>query len=1109
LSALDGAITLNPGSSNGSRVAKDVTINSMSLKHRIHLLIGLTLGIGFILFATLSYQAEKAAAEANLLASADQVRSVLMATRRVYHHQFIDSGLPLNEKTIGFLPAHALSQISRDLTNWDKTGFSFNNVSDQPRNLTQKADETEMSAIEYFRQHPKAELRFVAFTSANGEPYYHYARPIWIEQYCLQCHGDRNQAPDTIRDLYDTAYDYQVGELRGILSIKIPARTIQAQLRHGFLFTLAWTGCTLLLLWSAVGFVIRRDVLRPLASLKSGINHLAGGVLSGRVGTLPGEFGVIGQAFDDMASTLELEQTRLASSEQSFRYLATTATDAIILATADDKILFWNEGAERIFGYRQSEIINQSITTIIPERFREAHSSAMQRILQGGSGTHFGHPLELTGLRRDGVEIPVEISLNTWESESKHYFVAIIRDITDRKHTEIALRESENRFRRILGLTSDLIYSCHRAEDGLFRIEWIGGNAEHLFGHPIEELMNLGCWCGFVVEDDLPLFASHITALKPGQSSEVVLRIRHGDGSLRHLCSYAEVEEDSNSRGQHRLFGALQDVSEHKNFEASLQESEARFRSLADSAPVLIWVAETDKGCSWFNKTWLDYTGRSLEQEHGSGWTEGVHPDDLQHSLEIYTSHFDTRQPFQMEYRLRGRDGEYHWFIDVGKPRYGEHNQFLGYIGMMTDITERKQIEETIRFRQFSLDHAGEDIFWIGKNGRILDANQPACRKLGYSREEMLQLTVADIDAFFPFSQWPEHWQALKQNKTLRFESCHKRRDGIIFPTEIVANYFEYGGLEYNCALVRDISERKAFEQALKEKTEYLDTILRSEPECVKVVAKDGQLLEMNPAGLKLLEVDSVEEAREYGLINFLLPEFRPLFLKLHRQVFLGKSGSLEFIIEGKRGSRYWLDTHAAPLFDEHGKVKALVGVTRDITERINLLQELEHQAKSDFLTGLANRRHFLELAELEIARAQRYDNWLSMLMMDIDFFKNINDTYGHKAGDLVLQKFATICKNILREIDVIGRMGGEEFAILLPETAGERALEVAQRLRQEIENTRVVWDNQDQPIQFTVSIGVATMATPQASVESILQEADTALYQAKNTGRNSVIASF
>jgi len=109
-------------------------------------------------------------------------------------------------------------------------------------------------------------------------------------------------------------------------------------------------------------------------------------------------------------------------------------------------------------------------------------------------------------------------------------------------------------------------------------------------------------------------------------------------------------------------------------------------------------------------------------------------------------------------------------------------------------------------------------------------------------------------------------------------------------------------------------------------------------------------------------------------------------------------------MIEGKCGGRYWIDTHAAPLFDENGKVKSLVGVTRDITERMNLLRELEYQAKKDPLTGLSNRRHFLELAELELSRAQRYGKPLSILMMDIDLFKSINDTYGHKAGDLVLQ---------------------------------------------------------------------------------------------------------
>ena len=436
----------------------DTVTTRMSLERRFHLLIGLTLGIGFLIFAGLGYQKEKRDAEESLRVSADRVRNVLMATRRVYHHQFIDSGLPLNEKTLGFLPAHALGRISKDLANWDKTGFSFNNVSDQPRNPDQRADSVEMEAIEFFRTHPADETRFVPYTAANGEPYYHYARPIWIEKYCLECHGDRDKAPATIAKLYDTAYGYQVGELRGILSIKIPARPVRDQLQLGFYYTLAWTGCTLMLLWLVVAFLVRVDVMRPLLRLHQSIIGLTRGTLSGRVGALPGVFGDIGEAFDAMAESLELGRARLAASEERFRYLATTATDGIILTDSDGTILFWNEGAESLFGYRQSEIIGHPVTKIIPERFRDAHSAAMARIRMGEMGPHIGHSVELIGLCHDGVEIPIEISLNTWKSEDRRFFVGIVRDIRDRKATELLMVRERTRLETILRTASDGIH---------------------------------------------------------------------------------------------------------------------------------------------------------------------------------------------------------------------------------------------------------------------------------------------------------------------------------------------------------------------------------------------------------------------------------------------------------------------------------------------------------------------------------------------------------------------------------------------------------------------------------------------------------------------------
>jgi two-component system sensor kinase FixL len=137
-------------------------------------------------------------------------------------------------------------------------------------------------------------------------------------------------------------------------------------------------------------------------------------------------------------------------------------------------------------------------------------------------------------------------------------------------------------------------------------------------------------------------------------------------------------------------------IEERVTGQTELHESESRFRIVADAAPVLIWMAGTDKLCTFFNKPWLDFTGRSTEQELGNGWAEGVHPDDLQNCVEVYTSAFDARQPFVMQYRLRRNDGEYRWISDQGVPRYDAQGTFAGYIGSCVDVTELMSKEEAL-----------------------------------------------------------------------------------------------------------------------------------------------------------------------------------------------------------------------------------------------------------------------------------------------------------------------------------------------------------------------------------------------------------------------------
>jgi PAS domain S-box-containing protein len=198
-------------------------------------------------------------------------------------------------------------------------------------------------------------------------------------------------------------------------------------------------------------------------------------------------------------------------------------------------------------------------------------------------------------------------------------------------------------------------------------------------------------------------------ALAQDQSFEAEARMRRADGCYRWFLIRAVPLREGNG-GVNRWYGtnvdiedlkrAQQEIIERKHSQEQLLESEARFQVMADTAPVLIWMTGTDGLCNYFNKPWLEFTGRTMDQEVGTGWTKGVHPDDVQGCFDVFLPAFHTRQPFRMEYRLRRADGEYRWVIESGIPRYAG-GEFAGYIGSNIDITDLKRAaEERERLRQ-------------------------------------------------------------------------------------------------------------------------------------------------------------------------------------------------------------------------------------------------------------------------------------------------------------------------------------------------------------------------------------------------------------------------
>ena len=255
-------------------------------------------------------------------------------------------------------------------------------------------------------------------------------------------------------------------------------------------------------------------------------------------------------------------------------------------------------------------------------------------------------------------------------------------------------------------------------------------------------------------------------------------------------------------------------LSDRKKTGEVLRESDERFRIMADTAPVMIWMSGQDKLCNYFNKRWLEFTGRALEQELGNGWTEGVHPDDFQYCLKVYETAFDARQDFKMEYRLRRSDGDYRWILDHGTQRYLPDGSFAGYIGSCIDITDRKHSED--RFR-LVVEAAPNAMIVVNSKGEIVLANAQVEMIFGYTRQELVGRPVEVLvpERFHPHH--PGHRSGYIADSRARKlgagrDLFGRRKDGSEVLLEISLNPIRISEELFVLVSIIDITERKRVE---------------------------------------------------------------------------------------------------------------------------------------------------------------------------------------------------------------------------------------------------------------------------------------------------------
>jgi two-component system cell cycle sensor histidine kinase/response regulator CckA len=507
------------------------------------------------------------------------------------------------------------------------------------------------------------------------------------------------------------------------------------------------------------------------------------------------------------------------------------------------------------------------------------------------------------------------------------------------------VHDGESRYRRIFENVQDVYYEMNT---GGVLLE-LSPASSTLFGAPREAMVGspLAEFCADRSEFDALLAAIRTE----GRVSNCELVVRDCHGELRTALVNASVQNGPKA-GEERVIGSIRDITDRKHLEeelrrhaeelqnALLRESEERFRNVADTAPVMIWAVGTDRLASFFNQPWLDFRGRTLEQELGRGWVEAVHPEDWEGCSAVYSSAFESRQPFQKECRLRRADGEYRWVLDNGIPLY-RAGEFAGFIGSCIDITEQKLIEERLRASEARLKDA-QRLAKVGSWERHMDAD-----RIHWS-EEMLRILGLPDRPPSSFSEFvncvhPNDREKIVEadrkirstNAPVEVEYRLVRPDGEVRLARSIAEAIrdDQGAIVHIVGATQDVTEQVRAEQLLRESEERLKTAER--------LAHVGHWHRDLKSGQVIW---SEECSRIFGLPSGYTPNQEEFFLLISPQdrelveqgarhciEEKGKS-SIEFRIVRPDGDLRTVMSVFEVLLDEAGRPASVFGAFQDIT---------------------------------------------------------------------------------------------------------------------------------------------------------------------------------
>ena len=797
----------------------------------------------------------------------------------------------------------------------------------------------------------------------------------------------------------------------------------------------------------------------------------------------------------DITKRKEAEK-KLRKARKMFASLFNSSPVATLYHDKEGRIINVNPRFTELFGYTSKEMIGRKIDEgmIYPANKIKEGKILTQKVFNGFSD------YETIRRKKDGTLVPVIISTAPVIIDKKPQgTIALYRDITERKKAEETLRKSQQEFASLFeGSPQAAMYHDQKGV-----ILNINSRFSELFGYTLKEVKDKNINQGMIFPQNKTREESErLTKLAlEGKIVEHETVRKKKDGTLIPvIISTSSVIIEGQNKG---VIAFYQDITKQKSILEKLKESEEKYRHLFENMAGAYYRTDKDGNLIMINPEGAKLFGyNSSEDILGENTSQHLYfaPEDRKKYLKELEKNKGSLKDFELN--LKKKDGSPLVISDTSHYYYDKEGNIAGIEGIFVDITERKKIEESLQKSHQELASIFKNIpqaaVYLDENSNIKNISPRFTELFGYTLEEIKGKNINEGIIHPPgkIEEGKNLDKTALSEGYFNYETIRKKKDGTLFPVSISgSNIIIDGQLKGIIGTYFDITERKKTEETLRKSQQEFAGVFRNNPEASIYTDEKGAILNINPRFTELFGY-TLEEIKGRNIDDGMIHPSDKIEEgeKLTKKSLKGYL-NFETIRKKKDGTLFPVSLSISNIVID-GKLKGGIATYIDITERKKLEEELEKLAHFDALTSCCSRGYGLNLLEQQTKTAKRKKTTILLLYLDIDDFKYINDTFGHKEGDKVLKEATKLFKSTLREVDIICRIGGDEFLLIFPENSLKDASFIRGRL-----NTNLKKLNQKlaKPYKIDFSIGLSYYdPSNPLLIEELIRMADENMYKEK-----------